>query len=236
LTTLSLDTATPAPSLALLKEGEPLLERNLTPSPGAGRRLAHELHLLLVDAGLPLSAVEEIVVGLGPGGFTGLRIGIATALGLGQALHIPVVGVASIEALAAGMAIEAPDGSLLVPVIDAKRNEVFAAGYRVARDGGLETVFAPVATTSAGLAEELAPIASADAPAWLAGDGLHRLTAILRPGIAVAPEGSPAHRISAVQLARRAWAGGDRPVVPLYLRLPDAEVNRLRREHEAATA
>ena len=213
MTTLSLDTATPAPSLALLTEGEVLLERNLPATPGAGRRLAHELHLLIAEAGLPLSAVGEIVVGVGPGGFTGLRIGIATALGLGQALRIPVVGVASIEALACGMAREAPAGSLVVPVIDAKRNEIFAAAYRFT-DTGLDVVVEPLATTASGLAERLAAATTPDCPAWLAGDGLHRVAGILGAGIVAAPEGSPAHAISAVQLARRARTGGARPVRP----------------------
>ena len=234
MTTLALDTATPAPSLAVLRDGAVLLERTLPPEPGAGRRIAEEIHLLLSAAAVDVTQLEEIVVGIGPGGFTGLRIGIATALGLGQALAIPVTGVVSLEALAIGMADHAPPGALLVPLIDAKRQEVFAAGYRPDGAGGLDTVIAPVATTAAGLAEMLGVAAAPDRPAWLAGDGAPRCAPLLDDAIIVAPEGSSAHAISASRLALHAAGGGGRPVVPLYLRLPDAEVNRLRREREAA--
>ena len=237
MTTLALDTATPAPSLAVLRDGAVLLERTLPPEPGAGRRIAEEIHLLLSAAAVDVDDLQAIVVGVGPGGFTGLRIGIATALGLGQALSIPVTGVVSLEALALGMVDHAPLGALLVPVIDAKRQEVFAAGYRPDGAGRLETVIAPVATTAAGLAEMLRAVgATADRPAWLAGDGTSRCAPVLGHAIIAAPEGSPAHVISASRLALRAADGGGRPVTPLYLRLPDAEVNRLRREREAARA
>jgi tRNA threonylcarbamoyladenosine biosynthesis protein TsaB len=236
LTTLALDTATPAPSLAVLRNGETLLERILPPEPGAGRRIAEAIHLLLDSAGVGVRDLDEIVVGIGPGGFTGLRIGIATALGLGQALAIPLAGVVSLEALALGLADHAPAGALLVPVIDAKRQEVFAAGYRESGGGNLVMEIEPVATTGEGLAELLAGAASHEHPAWLAGDGLHRCEPFIGPGTLVAPPGSPAHAIRASRLALRAASGGAKPVAPLYLRLPDAEVNRLRREREGARA
>jgi tRNA threonylcarbamoyladenosine biosynthesis protein TsaB len=236
LTTLAFDTATPAPSLAVLRDGALLLERTLAPEPGAGRRVAEEIHLLLRAAAVEVGELDEIVVGVGPGGFTGLRIGIATALGLGQALAIPVAGVVSLEALALGMADHAPLGVVLVPVIDAKRQEVFAAGYRPDGAGGLDTVIEPVAATAAGLAEMLRTVATPKRPAWLAGDGTPRCESLLDDAVVAAPPGSPAHAISASRLVSRVAGGGWRPVVPLYLRLPDAEVNRLRREREAARA
>ena len=236
MTTLALDTATPAPSLAVLRDGALLLERTLSAEPGAGRRIAEEVHLLLLAAAIDVRELDAIVVGVGPGGFTGLRIGIATALGLGQALAIPVVGVVSLEALALGMAGHAPPGALLVPAIDARRQEVFAAGYRADGAGGLDTVIDPVAATPAGLAEMLRRVATPERPAWLAGDGTPRCEPILDDVVLAARGGSPAHVISASRLASRAAGGSGRPVVPLYLRLPDAEVNRLRREREAARA
>jgi tRNA threonylcarbamoyladenosine biosynthesis protein TsaB len=236
LTTLALDTATPAPSIAVLRDGRTLLERILPPEPGVGRRIAHEIHLVLQAAGVDVRELDEIVVGIGPGGFTGLRIGVATALGIGQALGIPVAGVVSLEALALGMADHAPPGALLVPVLDAKRHEVFAAAYRVGADGNLVTVLEPLATTGADLTDLLSGVANAEGPVWLAGDGLYRCEPFLGPATATAPPGSPAHLISASRVAARAAAGGARPVAPLYLRLPDAEVNRLRRERERARA
>lgn len=229
--TLSLDTATPAPSLALLSDGDVLVERTLTAAPEAGRRVAEEIHLLLTEANVGVRELGEIVVGVGPGGFTGLRIGIATALGLGQALAIPVRGVASIEALALGIVAATPPGAIVAPVIDAKRQEVFAAAYRGVGDGGLEAIVEPFATGASGLGERLDEIATAAAPVYVGGDGLERCDGSLGDNVVVVPG---VERISAVRLARRAVAGGARPVSPLYLRLPDAEVNRMRREREAA--
>lgn len=196
--------------------------------------MAQEIHELLTFAGVDVRGLDEIVVGVGPGGFTGLRIGIATALGLGQALAIAVRGVASIEALALGIVAYAPAAALVVPVIDAKRHEVFAAAYRGQPGAGLVTVIEPHATTAEGLVEHLADMVTAEAPAYLAGDGLHRLSGHAMPGIVAVPDTSSAHHISAVLLAQRARAGGARPVSPLYLRMPDAEVNRVKRAREAA--
>jgi tRNA threonylcarbamoyladenosine biosynthesis protein TsaB len=234
LITLALDTATPAPSLAVLRDGAAVAERVLDPAQGAGRRVAEEIHRLLSQIGIGVRDLDEIVVGVGPGGFTGLRIGIATALGLGQALGIPVRGVASIEALAAGMLAYVPDGAIVVPVIDAKRQEVFAAAYRGDGAGGFQTVIDPHATSAAGLGERLDEIATPASPVYLAGDGIHRCADVLGSAVLALPDGSPAHQVSAVRLAQRAGTGGARPVSPLYLRLPDAEVNRIRRAREAA--
>ena len=234
LITLALDTATPGPSLAVLRDGAALAARTLTPAQGAGRRVAQEIHDLLTSSGIRVRDVGEIVVGVGPGGFTGLRIGIATALGLGQALGIAVRGVASIEALALGIVACAPAGTIVAPVIDAKRQEVFAAAYRSDGDGGLQTVIEPHATSAAGLVERLDGVATPASPVYMAGDGLHRLMEVVTSAIVAMPEDSPAHHIDAVVLARRARTGGARPVSPLYLRLPDAEVTRIRAARQAA--
>ncbi len=232
--TLALDTATPGPSLAVLRDGAAVLERTLDPLQGAGRRVAQEIHELLTGADVSVGELDEIVVGVGPGGFTGLRIGIATALGLGQALAIPVRGVASIEELALGIAAMAPSGALLLPVIDARRTQVFAAVYRAGADGALVTVLEPHATAAEELAGRLDGLAAADAPTYAAGDGVHRLSDVAMSNVVLLPDGSPAHDISAVRLAERARAGGARPASPLYLRLPDAEVTRRRRARESA--
>lgn len=234
--TLAFDTATPAPSLAVLRDGATVAERVLDPEVGAGRRVAEEIHRLLTDVGISVRDLGEIVVGVGPGGFTGLRIGIATALGLGQALSIPVRGVASLEALALGILVHAPEGAIVVPVIDAKRQEVFAAAYRGDGAGGFATVVDPHATSAAGLAERLDEFATPSQPVYLAGDGVHRCADLVGQAVLALPDDSSAHQVSAVRLAQRARTGGARPVSPLYLRLPDAEVNRIRRAREAARA
>lgn len=225
---LAFDTATPRPSLAV-RLGDAVVERTVAADAGAGRRIAEEIHLLLRDAGHAISDVAKVVVGVGPGGFTGLRIGIATALGLGQALGVPVVGVSSLEALALGIGRVHQEGTLLVPVIDAKRNEVFTGAFRADGHGGLETVLEPRATTAEVWMSELVTLGGAGQAVVMGGDGLGRFGG-LPPGVEALAAGHPAHDVNAVVMEEWSRAGGARPVTPLYLRLPDAEVNRQRRE------
>src|SRR6185312_13683750 len=136
----------------------------------------------------------DVVVGVGPGGFTGLRIGIATALGLGQALGVPVSGASSLEAMAVGILAERGPEALAVPVIDARRGEVFAGAYRQGGSGPRE-VLAPAAWRPETLAAELAALAEEEGPALLAGDGLDAARAILSgPGLEPLSRRSPAHR------------------------------------------
>jgi tRNA threonylcarbamoyladenosine biosynthesis protein TsaB len=206
--------------------GEPLAELWLAPTPGGGRRVLEAAHHLLGAAGVGTGDLRGIVVGVGPGGFTGLRIGLATALGLGQALGLEVEGASSLEALALGIADHAPAGAVVVPVIDARRREVFAAAYRAHRDGGLEELMAPAALSPAALAAALAARSSVEGPAWLAGDGVAGTASALDgPALRPFPPGHPAHRVRAAHLARRVADGAGRPARPTYLRLPDAEVN-----------
>jgi tRNA threonylcarbamoyladenosine biosynthesis protein TsaB len=221
--TLAIDTATPTPSLALVDETGPLAELRLGASRDGGRRVLEAVHHLLEAGGLDRADLERIVVGVGPGGFTGLRIGVATALGLGQALAVPVAGASSLEAMALAIADTAPPpDALLVPVIDARRSEVFAAAYAGSE---LAEVLAPAAWSPAELAEALG---RQGVPAVLAGDGLTAHAKTLgATGAAALPPGSPAHAPRASDLVRRVAAGAARPVAPTYLRLPDAEVNRL---------
>ena len=196
----------------------------LAPEPGSGRRVLEASHGLLVSAGLTTADLDEIVVGVGPGGFTGLRIGLATALGLAQALEIPVTGASSLEALALGIARECPEGSLVASVQDARRRELFAAVYRT-RAGGLSEVIAPLAIVPTDLAARLR---AAGEPVWVAGEGVAAAgDALAHDGIHTIAPGSPAHRLGAAALVRRARDGGALPARPVYARLPDAEVNRL---------
>lgn len=222
--TLSIDTATPTPGLALAR-GEVIVDERALASEGAGRRVAQDIHEILSDNELRIQDVGRIVVGVGPGGFTGLRIGMATALALGQALDIEVVGICSLETLALGMADAGVEG-LLIPVIDARRREVFTGVYRVGT-AGIETVVAPVAATVDAFSAVLASLDAAAAN--VAGDGVHRIAEVLDGRAEIVPDG-PAHTIRAGLAIGWSLTGGARPVTPMYLRLPDAEVNRRLRE------
>lgn len=221
--TFALDTATASPSLALVRDEVPIAELWLSPEPGAGRRVLEAGHGLLVSAGLAARDIDAIVVGVGPGGFTGLRIGLATALGLGQALGVPVTGASSLEAIALGIARDMPEGSLIAPVLDARRRELFAALYR-ARGGDLDQIMAPVAIAPGDLAARLR---AAGEPVGVGGEGVSAAGEEIR-GFAVPPPGSPSHRLFAAALVRRVRSGAGVAARPVYARLPDAEVNRLR--------
>ncbi len=123
---LGLDTATPATVVGLaLPDGTVLQARDDPQSgerPGHSTRLLPFAHDLLAEAGLGWDRVERIAVGVGPGTFTGLRIGIATARALAQSLEIELVGISSLRALAFGT-------TKTLAAIDARRGEIFVAAY-----------------------------------------------------------------------------------------------------------
>lgn len=225
LITFALDTATPSPALAIVAGDDVVAELTLEPSPAGGRRVMECVHRLMVESGRDLDTMDRVVVGVGPGGFTGLRIGIATAMGLAQALGVPAVGASSLEALALGVAAHTPSESLVAPVIDARRREVFGALYRAAPDGGLEELLAPAAWVPADFAAALLGAATGHA-VFLGGDGVPVLAPHLgRETFAPLPAASPGHRVRAADLVRRVDSGAGLPAVPHYLRLPDAEMN-----------
>jgi tRNA threonylcarbamoyladenosine biosynthesis protein TsaB len=214
---LGLDTATAGTAVAVWAPDGPAVERRDDPPPG--QRPGHAGRLLvlveeaLAAAGAGWDEVERIAVGIGPGGFTGLRIGIATARALAQARDIPLVGVSSLRSLVGGAEGE---GRTVVAVIDARRGEVFAAA---------EPHFGPLAIEPGDLAARIAP-------GWLAvGDGAVRFRAELeRAGAEVPVDGSPLHRVSALQVCRLGAEGSpaDRDaLLPDYRREPDADPPRL---------
>jgi tRNA threonylcarbamoyladenosine biosynthesis protein TsaB len=189
--TLAFDTATSAATAALVRDGEVL-----------GERVSRAVTVLVdADELLRASRAERseltgIVVGTGPGSFTGLRLGLATARGLALALELPLAGVSTLHALAAG----AP-GAL--PVVDGGRHEVFTLV------AGEPTVCAPQEVSAA----------------LCVGSGAVRYRAILEAnGAEVPPDDDERHLPRArfhAQLARDFGPAGE--VEPLYLRIPDAE-------------
>lgn len=190
---LAFDTATTTATAALVRGGSVLGERETT-----ARALLCDVEALLREAGVEPPDIEGIAVGTGPGSYTSLRMGLVTARVLSLALSAPVAGVCTLEALAAG----AP-GAL--PVVDARRREVFTLGPE------------PICLSAEALAVE---------PGRLCvGDGAVRYRTLLeRAGAVVPPDGDPRHVPWARHHARLATAFGDAArVEPLYLRLPDAE-------------
>ncbi|MGA9856390.1 MAG: tRNA (adenosine(37)-N6)-threonylcarbamoyltransferase complex dimerization subunit type 1 TsaB [Solirubrobacteraceae bacterium] len=235
---LGLDTATRATAVALLdtSSGEVVTRRD-DPPPGARPRHTTRLLVLAVEAlqaaGYDWTEVDRIAVGVGPGTFTGLRIGVATAQALARARGIPLVGVSTLHSLAAAAVSGPEDGDgftdAVVGVIDARRGEVFAAGWTRDSAGvaGSEPVLAPAPRSPGGLAEELA----GSGRRWLAvGDGAVEFRqALERAGAWIPAEDSNRNRVDAAEHCRLAVAVAPEAaeaVRPSYLRLPDAELTR----------
>jgi tRNA threonylcarbamoyladenosine biosynthesis protein TsaB len=193
---LAFDTATTVATSALVRDGETLAERVSVPA-----RVLEDVDVLLREAGVEATRLEGIAVGMGPGSFTGLRMGLAAARALALALELPVAGVSTLDALAAG----AP-GAL--PVIDARRREVFTLV-----DGE------PVAVRPKGLSNSLLQ------GAFCVGDGAVRYRALLESrGAEVPPDDSELHLPRASVHARLARDFGPAELVePIYVRAPDAD-------------
>jgi len=192
--TLAFDTATEVATSALVDDGEVLGERISRAS-----TLLEDVDALLRQGGAHPRDLGALVVGIGPGSFTGVRVGLATARGLAFALTLEGAGVSTLEALAAG----APGA---VPVVDARRREVFTLV------DGKPVVLAPAKL-------EVQP------GSVHVGDGAVRHRAVLEEkGAVVPPEGDERHLPRArfhAQLARE--LGPVEAIEPLYLRVPDAQ-------------
>jgi tRNA threonylcarbamoyladenosine biosynthesis protein TsaB len=216
---LGFDTATAATSACVLRADGEAFERDPPPQalaapPAHARELMPAVAEVVERAGVGFGDLDAIAVGVGPGGFTGLRIGIATARALARAHGLELRPVSSLAALAAG--IEAP---LRLPAIDAKRGEVFAALHANADERWPPFVASPEDVARRVADAGLAPVA--------AGDGSVRFRRVLEAaGIRVEPESSRAHVVRALnvcRLAREVAPKAPEAVLPEYLRLPDAK-------------
>lgn len=176
-------------------------------------------------------AVGLIAVGTGPGSFTGLRVGIATAKALALGRGLPLAGVGSLDALARGIG-EAAGSRDRLAVLDARRGEVCAALYSEAG----ERLWGPLLETPEGLAERLSTLA---APVLCAGSGAVRFRQQLtNRAVEIPDDADPAHRIAARHVCALAAAGPGTDesglVAPIYLRPPDAQRWRERDRPQAA--
>ena len=139
---LAIETATQRAAAALVRDGEQLAEWHDETSEDLCRVLAAEVGDVIARGGITFSQLDLVAVGLGPGSFTSLRIGLATAKGIALAHGLPLVGVSSLAAMAWHMRKVVK--GLMCPVLDARRGDLYAAIYRAVDDGleRLEAEFA----------------------------------------------------------------------------------------------
>ncbi len=247
--TLALDTATETLSLALSASGVILCERHVD----AGREhlelLLPNIHVMLREQGAGIADLEALVVGIGPGTFSGLRVGIVTARGLAQALEIPIVGVSTLDALARGLAAGAGPRFIL-PVVDARRGQVFTRMFESDGHGSLRSLSGIECLDP----ETLAEFAShhADGPAVAGGNGVQAYyDALTGFNELQLTDDDALNCVSAARLLEQAslhgetkagvsgshggnvFEGGDlAALVPIYVREPDADKTALLRKRE----
>jgi tRNA threonylcarbamoyladenosine biosynthesis protein TsaB len=226
LRVLAIETATLAGSAALLEGGrlvgQSLLDVALTHS----ERLMAMIDRLLEDCRWTLAGLHGIAVSIGPGSFTGLRVGAATAKGLALALGVPVAPVPTLDALAAHLPFaDAP----VCPLLDARKGEVYCALYR-ARGAAMERESEYLALPPRAAAERL------EAPVIVLGSGVPACLPHLRrlgPGLRIAPAVQSVPSAALVgQLGHAMLAAGDgidgAALAPLYLRPSEAELKARR--------
>jgi tRNA threonylcarbamoyladenosine biosynthesis protein TsaB len=224
-TVVGLDTATDDLSVAVLRDFEVVAER-LVAKPAAGHPRHSEALLVVLEAavgeGGGWGAVDLLAAGVGPGSFTGLRVGLATARAIAQSLGTGVVAVGTLDALARGIAENASGSSRpLLAVLDARRRQVFAALFEP-RGGRL---WEPFVASPQELCERVTAL---PAGALAAGSGALRFRRELEAaGAEVLADADSAHRVWARHVCRLAEDGTPSPleaIQPIYLRPPDAEL------------
>jgi tRNA threonylcarbamoyladenosine biosynthesis protein TsaB len=231
---LALDTATRTTAVALAGSELGVLEARDDPPPGVRPRHATRLLPLaaglLERAGIGFPELDRLAVGVGPGTFTGLRIGIATASALARAARVPIVGVSTLHSLA----LNAREDPVLervqavAAVLDARRGEVFAAVWRASEIGPSSApILGPQALAPDALAEMLAEL---DGAPLVLGEGAIEFRSVLeRSGAIVPDEVSKLHGVTAAghcRIAPHLQPSDPEGIHPEYLRLPDAELAR----------
>lgn len=202
---LALDTCLNACSVAVVRDGVALASLSEPMQRGHQERLAPMAQEVMLQGGVAFADLDRIGVTLGPGSFTGLRVGLAFAKGLGAALGIPVVGVGALEALAAGI-----DGDALA-IVDARRDQAYVQAFRSgeALDEPANRAIDQLPAVLERLANDLTVV----------GPGVD-LAAGLRPLAPLSRREGP----DAVAVARIAATRTPGSLNPLYLRAPDARL------------
>jgi tRNA threonylcarbamoyl adenosine modification protein YeaZ len=212
---LVVDSSTPAVTAALAEVTDHGVvmraERQAVDAKAHGELLAPAVEGVLGEAGARPSDLDAIVAGVGPGPFTGLRVGLVTAASMGQTLDIPTYGVCSLDAL--GQADQG--GARILAATDARRKEIYWAVY----EGGVR-VTGPDVDLPAAVAERLAGLGVTGA----VGEGAHRYADVLGLPVRDEPRYPPAAALVELAAERIRSKGPGERLTPLYLRRPDAVV------------
>jgi tRNA threonylcarbamoyladenosine biosynthesis protein TsaB len=228
---LAVDTSTPIGSIALVEDGEVRAELAARVSAKHGETLLPNVARVLEQAGVSMAEIGLLAVGLGPGSFTGLRIALATMKGLALARQTPLVGVSSLFVLARGVGI---GDRVVVPLVDAHKQEVFGAAYGEDAQGAIQTIVAPFHALPGSAADHLiAALAKETRSIVLLGDAPAALrdpiaAAMERAGhpVVAAPEAAdfPRAAVLAAEADRLYLTRGADDLGalrPLYVRAPD---------------
>ncbi len=226
---LALDTTSPDASIAVLRDGEIVLEYNFSSRDDLSAMMIPSLEFLLRSLGLKLDQVDLYAVALGPGLFTGIRVGLATLKGLNFSAGKPMVGVNALEALACKLA---ETRHTIVPMIDARKGEIYAAAYTpnpLPAGGRMVERLHPCLLK----VEEVAPLLSALADKVFTGSGAEIHRDRLRrefPGDRVWVRSnflaSEIGRIALASFQLRQFTTDPQDLRPVYIRRPDAETRR----------
>lgn len=218
---LALETATDHSSAALLADDRPRAEWRAEASHDLCRLLAAELRAMFAKAGARFDTLDLIAVGLGPGSFTALRIGLATAKGIALAHGLPLVGVSSLAAMAWQMRGHLP--GLLCPVLDARRGDLYAAIYRPLPDR-IEPVEPEFVAKPAQIADKLR---RQQEPVTVLGQLAPEQADDLRAAASIHPDPVFPDALAIAQLGRRRFltsGADDLPSLrPVYIRMSYAE-------------
>ncbi|MDA1058057.1 MAG: tRNA (adenosine(37)-N6)-threonylcarbamoyltransferase complex dimerization subunit type 1 TsaB [Proteobacteria bacterium] len=216
---LALDTSLAACSVALWRDGAPIADHFVPMARGHAEALVPMVQAVCAQAGVDLAAVGAIAVTRGPGTFTGIRIGLATARGLALTIGCPVIGVSTLEVIAASALLRTDPAPILV-VQDARRGEIYAQRIGATPEESTAPRLLAVADLAAAFPER---------PLRLVGSGALLAAERLGAGATVAaaevlPQAAVLAGLAAARLQRHGTARFAAPPSPLYLRAPDAKL------------
>ena len=224
---LSIDTSSQVSSVSVLSAECVAAEISMQGALTHSETLMPHIETALAMARVKKDELDGIAVSIGPGSFTGLRIGLASAKMMAYALHIPLIAVPTLEALAHHCVCE---GVRLVPVMDAQKGNVYVQEFTWRADGDALTLHEESSLAILPLAEVIARLSKTEQPVLLLGDAMQRKVDVELPvNVRLAPIHARMPRAACVGLAaltRLARGETDEPVtaVPLYLRRSEAEV------------